>query len=166
MDNNVFFRLKNERLRLNLGQSDIADATDVSLKTVQRWEKEVAIPSDKLALLANCGIDVQYVVTGQRSSNALPTDEVLILEKYRQASPEIKNKMLMLLLGGAETTAGVVKDLENTRNNIENSDTNQGVDSPVSTSQSKTKVKAKKVDNIIGNVVGGNGKLKIKKMEF
>ena len=29
-----------------------------------------------------------------------------------------------------------------------------------------TKVKAKKVDNIIGNVVGGNGKLKIKKMEF
>ena len=166
MDNNVFFRLKNERLRLNLGQSDIADATDVSLKTVQRWEKEVAIPSDKLALLANCGIDVQYVVTGQRSSNVLPTDEVLILEKYRQASPEIKNKMLMLLLSGAETTPSVVKDLENTRNNIENSDTNQGVDSPVSTSQSKTKVKAKKVDNIIGNVVGGNGKLKIKKMEF
>lgn len=126
MDNNVFFRLKNERLRLNLGQSDIADATDVSLKTVQRWEKEVAIPSDKLALLANCGIDVQYIVTGQRSSNILPTDEVLILEKYRQASPEIKNKMLMLLLSGeSETTKTVVNNRKNSVKGQQIGDNNQ-----------------------------------------
>ncbi|MCU4395942.1 helix-turn-helix domain-containing protein [Acinetobacter junii] len=126
MDNNVFYRLKNERLRLNLGQSDIADATDVSLKTVQRWEKEVAIPSDKLALLANCGIDVQYVVTGQRSSNVLPTDEVLILEKYRQASPEIKNKMLMLLLSGdSEATKTVVNNQKNSVKGQQIGDNNQ-----------------------------------------
>ncbi len=79
MDNNVFFRLKNERLRLGLGQSDVANATDVSLKTVQRWEKEIAIPSDKLALLVNLGVDAQYIVTGRRSSNSLSLDDVFLL---------------------------------------------------------------------------------------
>ncbi len=163
MDNNVFFRLKNERLRLNLGQSDIADATDVSLKTVQRWEKEVAIPSDKLALLANCGIDVQYVVTGQRSSNVLPTDEVLILEKYRQANPVLKNQMLMLLLGGdSEATKSVVSNPVNSGNGTQLNGKNNKVESPTLNDESKTKVKAKK----IGNVMGDNAKIKLNKMEF
>ncbi len=165
MENNVFFRLKNERLRLNLGQSDIADATDVSLKTVQRWEKEVAIPSDKLALLANCGIDVQYVVTGQRSSNVLPTDEVLILEKYRQASPEIKNKMLMLLLGlesPNNATESVVNNPNNSESGTQLNGKNNTVDNSVLTNKSKTEVNADK----IGNVLGGRSKIKIKKMEF
>ncbi len=163
----IGLRLKEERERLGFTQPVFAGLAETTKKSQIDYEKDLTQPkAGYLSVIANVGADVQYIITGQRSSNALPTDEVLILEKYRQASPEIKNKMLMLLLGGAETTAGVVKDLENTRNNIENSDTNQGVDSPVSTSQSKTKVKAKKVDNIIGNVVGGNGKLKIKKMEF
>lgn len=163
MDNNVFFRLKNERLRLNLGQSDIADATDVSLKTVQRWEKEVAIPSDKLALLANCGIDVQYVVTGQRSSNVLPTDEVLILEKYRQASPVLRNQMLMLLLSGdSEATKSVVSNPVNSGKGTQLNGKNNKVESPTLNDESKTKVKAKK----IGNVMGDNAKIKLNKMEF
>ena len=157
MDNNVFFRLKNERLRLNLGQSDIADATDVSLKTVQRWEKEVAIPSDKLALLANCGIDVQYVVTGQRSSNVLPTDEVLILEKYRQASPVLKNQMLMLLLGGdSEATKNVVSNPINSRNGTQLNGKNQTINNaPVTTK--KTSIKIGKQH---GDVVNGDKNVK------
>ena len=108
MDNNVFIRLKNERLRLNLGQSDVAKETDVSSKTVQRWEKEVAIPSDKLSLLANLGVDVQYVVTGKRSPLALSSEDAFMLEKIRQTGLETRNKILMLLLGGSETPASGV----------------------------------------------------------
>lgn len=116
MDNNVFIRLKNERLRLNLGQSDVAKETDVSSKTVQRWEKEVAIPSDKLSLLANLGVDVQYVVTGRRSPLALSSEDAFMLEKILQAGPEIRNKIFMLLMGAAEIPVSTVINKDNVVN--------------------------------------------------
>ena len=64
MDDNVCFRLKSDRLSKNIGQKSVADKTDVSVKTVGRWEDGTPIPSDKLALLADIGIDVLYVLTG------------------------------------------------------------------------------------------------------
>ena len=149
MDNSVFFRLKNERLRLNLGQSDIANATDVSLKTVQRWEKEIAIPSDKLAVLANFGIDIQYVITGQRSSAALSLDEAFILDKIRQASLEPRNKILMLLLGSTDATSNVVSNKDNTVQSQQVGDNNHQ-ETHHKTSQ-KSSVKVKKND---GNITG------------
>lgn len=149
MDNSVFFRLKNERLRLNLGQSDIANATDVSLKTVQRWEKEIAIPSDKLAVLANFGIDIQYVITGQRSSAALSLDEAFILDKIRQASLETRNKILMLLLGSTDATSNVVSNKDNTVQSQQVGDNNHQ-ENHHKTSQ-KSSVKVKKND---GNITG------------
>jgi len=150
MDNNVFFRLKNERLRLGLGQSDVADATDVSLKTVQRWEKEIAIPSDKLSLLANLGVDVQYVVIGQRSSVALPLDEIFMLEKIRQASLETRNKILMLLLGGAEISASSVSNQDNVVNGQQVGDNNEQVNNFGATQNSTVKVKKMRKGTVVG----------------
>ncbi len=60
---------KNERLRLNMTQTEVAELCDVSKKTIINWEKETPIPSDKLNLLACAGFDVQYIVTGIRSKN-------------------------------------------------------------------------------------------------
>jgi DNA-binding XRE family transcriptional regulator len=61
--------LKNERNRLHLKQSDVYENIGVGSATYIRWESGKPIPSDKLALLAELGFDVQYVVTGVRSQN-------------------------------------------------------------------------------------------------
>ena len=66
MDKYIPDRLKNERIRLNLSQKDIADAVDVTSKTVGRWERDDAIPSDKLALLVGLGFDALYILTGKQ----------------------------------------------------------------------------------------------------
>lgn len=66
-DISVCSRLKSERESLRLTQQEIADALDMSLKTVTRWEKRIPIPSDKLGGLIKLGFDALYVLTGQRS---------------------------------------------------------------------------------------------------
>lgn len=130
----IGLRLKEERERLGFTQPVFAGLAETTKKSQIDYEKDLTQPkAGYLSVIANVGADVQYIITGQRSSNALPTDEVLILEKYRQASPEIKNKMLMLLLGGAETTAGVVNhsgaknkgiQIGHNRGNVANRDIN------------------------------------------
>jgi transcriptional regulator with XRE-family HTH domain len=62
-DINVCLRLGVERKRLNLHQNDVARYCDVSVKTVGRWEKNIPIPADKLALLTHLGYDITYILT-------------------------------------------------------------------------------------------------------
>lgn len=108
-------RLKEERQRLGLTQPEFAKVADASKRTVVDWEKGVSAPNGfQLSALACIGIDVQYIITGQRSANLLPQDEALILEKYRQADPVTKNKMLMLLLGHNDATSSVVNQTSHT----------------------------------------------------
>ncbi|MCJ0830421.1 helix-turn-helix domain-containing protein [Acinetobacter sp. NIPH1876] len=116
MDNNVSNRLKSERDRLGLSQGVIAAQAEVTVKTVGRWEKEIAIPSDKLALLKILGVDLLFVLTGERTQNGLAQDETVLIDKYRQADSNLKNKLLMLLLGVENNTAtkGVVNNETNT----------------------------------------------------
>ena len=63
-DTNVCLRLGEERKRLNLNQNKVAVYCEVSVKTVGRWEKTIPIPADKLALLAQLGYDLTYILTG------------------------------------------------------------------------------------------------------
>lgn len=62
-DTNVCLRLGEERKRLNLNQNKVAIYCDVSIKTISRWEKNIPIPADKLALLAQLGYDITYILT-------------------------------------------------------------------------------------------------------
>lgn len=114
MDNNVSFRLKSERERLGLSQAVIAAQAEVALKTVGRWEKEIAIPSDKLSLLKNLGFDVLYVLLGERAEGFLSENESLIINKYRQADHETQTKMYMLLLGSSEMPTGAINQASHT----------------------------------------------------
>lgn len=85
-DISVCLRLREEREALGLGQQEIAAAVDVSLKTVGRWEKVIAIPSDKLASLCLLGFDVVYVLTGQRQpqqESSLNEPEKELVANYR-----------------------------------------------------------------------------------
>lgn len=94
-DISVCLRLKAEREASRLTQQEVADALCVALKTITRWEKEIPIPSDKLAALATLGIDVLYVLTGQRAPTVAPMTEreSCLLENYRALAEEDKAAM-------------------------------------------------------------------------
>lgn len=66
---------------MGYSQADIADRTEVTAKTVGRWEKLIGIPADKLEVLGGSGFDTQYIVTGVRSGNVPFRDKVLELER-------------------------------------------------------------------------------------
>lgn len=91
MDKNVFFRLKEERERCGITQAQIAEVTGVNIKSVGRWEREIPIPSDKLAMLAILGFDVLYVLIGQRSmpiTSTLNPREEALLDNYRNTNEQ------------------------------------------------------------------------------
>lgn len=97
-----FGRLREERARLGLTQQEVADAANVHVKTVRRWESQVAIPLDAMIPLLTIGYDVQYVASGVRSKNihevrergvdyevapGYTRDEIELLRSYRALSP-------------------------------------------------------------------------------
>ncbi len=159
-------RLKEERVRLGYNQPDFAALANASKRTLIDWEKDVSSPTAaQMAAFSCAGADIQYIVTGLRSKDVVSTDENLILEKFRSASAEIKNKMLMLLLGlesPNNATESVVNNPNNSESGTQLNGKNNTVDNSVLTNKSKTEVNADK----IGNVLGGRSKIKIKKMEF
>jgi transcriptional regulator with XRE-family HTH domain len=62
-------RLKEERQRLGLSQAKMAEAGGVVRSAQFNYESDVRKPdAGYLALVASLGIDVQYVITGLRSS--------------------------------------------------------------------------------------------------
>lgn len=118
-DMDFFGRLREERARLGLTQQDVAQAAQVHVKTVRRWESQVAIPLDAMVPLLAIGYDVQYVVSGVRSKNihevrekgvdyevapGYSRDEIELLRHYRAlgtAQREQARAMLdVLALGG------------------------------------------------------------------
>lgn len=108
MDKNVFSRLREERERCGVTQATIADATGVNIKSVGRWEREIAIPSDKLAVLAGLGFDVLYVLTGQRSrlDTAINPREAALLDNYRHSNEQGKKAVETTASAFAQSTVG------------------------------------------------------------
>ncbi|HDY98749.1 MAG TPA: helix-turn-helix domain-containing protein [Pseudomonas sabulinigri] len=107
-DFSVCSRLREERKALGLDQQDIAHALGVNLKTVGRWEKVIAIPSDKLAGLASLGFDVMYVLTGQRMPRpveGLSERESVVLDNYRSLPEEDRVSVQRLTNALAESAA-------------------------------------------------------------
>lgn len=126
-----FGRLREERARLGLTQQEVADAANVHVKTVRRWESQVPIPLDAMIPLLAIGYDVQNVAGGLRSKNAhelrekgvdyevapgYTRDEVEMLKAYRAltaAQREQARAMLGVLAAkspGSERTARAKKE--------------------------------------------------------
>lgn len=111
--NSIGERLREERERLQMTQSDfaeVAEAAGVPGATRQsqaRYEKGLAAPScPYLAALAPVGVDVLYVLTGQRGMQptpgpALRDGEAELLEGYRALSAREKLGVKALIAGMA-----------------------------------------------------------------
>lgn len=85
-------RLREERLRLAISQVDFAEKCDASRNAFLQWERGEATPNaGVLALMAGLGVDVLYVVTGQRadaSESTLASAERDLLQAWRNGSPD------------------------------------------------------------------------------
>lgn len=100
-------RLKAERERLGLSQTAFGAAGGAGKTTVIGWERGTAFPNAAfLALAAELGVDVRYVITGSRDylpPEALKPDEQVLLDYYRAASREVRNAAMGALMGAQQS---------------------------------------------------------------
>jgi transcriptional regulator with XRE-family HTH domain len=96
-------RLKLERRRLAMNQTDFASAGGVQKHAQVNYEKGARYPdAGYLAGIAEAGVDVQYVLTGRTSDPAtlaLTSDEERLLADYREL--KVREKRGVLALVGA-----------------------------------------------------------------
>ncbi|WP_306602521.1 helix-turn-helix domain-containing protein [Azonexus sp.] len=92
-------RIAEERKRLKLGQEQAGAACGVSREMWGKYERaKAAMGGDVLFLFARAGADVQYILTGIRSSSVTAPDEQLLLEGYRALDATTKRRALAFML--------------------------------------------------------------------
>ena len=83
-------RLKEERMRIGVSQVDFSEACNSSRNALLQWERGETTPNASgLAAMAALGVDVLYVITGQRSTDSeatLAPDERDLLAAWRTSS--------------------------------------------------------------------------------
>lgn len=93
-------RLKSERIRLGLKQTDVLKQIDVAISTFSNYENGIRSPDLEFLLkLGGLGYDVGYVVTGQRVEGGavvLPPDENEWLEIYRGLGVDDRERLMKM----------------------------------------------------------------------
>ncbi|MDC5071312.1 helix-turn-helix domain-containing protein [Acinetobacter baumannii] len=142
----------NERLRAEVdrvGVSRLSRDLGIARNTLYNWCEKGNIPLDKLLLLKDYGLDVDYVITGQKSAPPVGPEGLIVAHKFEQTTTEIKNKVLMLLLTGSDGTEKGIKNQDNTVQGQQLGDNNHQTNHHKTTQ--KSSVKVKKND---GNITG------------
>lgn len=127
-------RIKEERERLGLTQPVFAEIAGAKKRTLIDWEKGLSSPTAlQLELLAKVGIDVLYVVTGNRSPAAasgqrcvdLTRDEQQLLELFSEASLPLKMEAVRVLSAGLPVREEKVS-VKGSRNRVAGRDYKEG----------------------------------------
>ena len=87
-----------------MNQTDFAEKAGTTKKSQIEYEKE-RLPAfaTYLAAIAAAGVDVQYVLTGQRSAEPVLTpEEKNLLAAWHRAAPAVRAAALAALQAGAE----------------------------------------------------------------
>ena len=102
-------RLKEERLRLGLNQSDFAALAQVTKNSQLNYEKGDRSPdAEYLAAVAGAGVDVLYVVTGERKptqAESISAEEAALIARYRELPEADRAAMARMATAMAEMTA-------------------------------------------------------------
>ena len=111
--------LKEERQRLGMNQEDFAAVAGLKRRAQTLYEQNERAP-DALYLraLAGIGVDVHYILTGERVQSALTPDERVLLDGYRSMDVRGKAGVLGLIDGmqvptTPSTTVGTAPLVEN-----------------------------------------------------
>jgi transcriptional regulator with XRE-family HTH domain len=103
-------RIKSERKRLGYSQTELAEIAHATRGTVANWEGGAGSPdADALAAMANVGLDVLYVVTGDHSfvpPRKLSSEEETMLGYFKEASPAARKAALRELLSAVPGQVG------------------------------------------------------------
>ena len=93
-------RLKEERERLGFNQTEFAAQAGASKNSQYNYEKGERSPdASYLAAVADRGVDVLYVVTGERkptSADGITADEAGLLGYYRSMSESDRQTMVRM----------------------------------------------------------------------
>lgn len=109
-------RLKEERERLGFNQADFAAVAGATRKTLFNWESGAASPNAAaLASWAEAGLDVLYVVTGQRAGGAsappppraVSEGDRILLDNFHAAPAQVQAGVKTALGAFASAGAGV-----------------------------------------------------------
>lgn len=88
-------RLKNERDRLKLTQEQLGAVGGVKRLAQANYENGKRQPdANYLAEVAKVGVDILYVILGEQANTAINDDELLLLQKFRNADPAVRQFML------------------------------------------------------------------------
>lgn len=94
--------MKEERKRIGITQADAAARAGVARETWSRYENGALPPTlEAFSAIAAAGADIQYIVTGVRSAQALTRDEIELLEAFRAAPLAVKAAAIGALQGGS-----------------------------------------------------------------
>jgi transcriptional regulator with XRE-family HTH domain len=94
-------RLKEERKRLKLSVQALAEQIDVHQNTVYNYEKGARMPDvDFLLGAAAAGLDLYFVLTGERSAGSLTEEEASMLAAFRIANGALRTAALAVLTSG------------------------------------------------------------------
>jgi transcriptional regulator with XRE-family HTH domain len=95
-------RIYQERERLSLTQPEVAELCGVTMRSQRNYEHGDRSPdAEYLAALAANGLDVLYILTGQRAGFALSPEEQTMLGFYRDATKDVRRAALGALVGAA-----------------------------------------------------------------
>jgi transcriptional regulator with XRE-family HTH domain len=96
-------RLREERERLGLTQPNFASIASTTKQTLFSWESGKTAPDGfQMARLSEAGVDVLYVLTGQRDRPVLTAEEQTLLSYYRRATSERRDAALGALIGASQ----------------------------------------------------------------
>jgi len=109
----IGMRLFEERERLGLTQPAMADACHVTMRSQRNYEKDDRFPDAAyLACAAALGVDIHYIVTGERERpppEVLSADERELLTLFRAAPLAVKAAAIGALQGAAGAAPGRVR---------------------------------------------------------
>ena len=108
----IGYRLKEERERLTLSQTAMAEAVGSTRKSQFNYETDARHPDALyLAAAAALGVDVTYVLTGLQATEfvRLNAEERQLLDTFRRGTPDVRKHVLQtiaLLVAGARAASG------------------------------------------------------------
>lgn len=103
-------RIREERKKLQLSQSDFAKSAGCSRNAQAVYERNESLPGAAYLLsLSSLGIDAQYILTGHRTPDIgeISNDELELINLYRAAPLAVKAAALAALTAGNSASNSV-----------------------------------------------------------
>lgn len=103
-------RIREERKKLQLSQSDFAKSAGCSRNAQAIYERDESLPGAAyLVNLSTMGIDVQYILTGHLTPDVgdVTNDELELIKLYRSAPLAVKAAALAALTAGSSASHSI-----------------------------------------------------------